>query len=901
MSDADWAHFHVHSENSTLDGMSKVGDLVAKAARIGQPAIALTDHGNMSGVVQLYKAAKQHSILPYPGVEAYLVPEHGGVWDSKAPRYHIGFLALTFRGYQALIRMVSNSYTRPQFSRFPRIDMDDLAILSNNAQGEVAILTGCYFGYVQQSIVAQDYVDPGDILDIYSSLFPDTTYVEIQNHYIDTHEDGFTDSKLADILYGLAQEKGLPIIITQDSHYLNVRDSVSHALMKRMVYGGAEDEFPGDSFHLASTRFVKSHHEQKHWDEALLGSADLLSKHKLVLPALEKFKAHIPSVVSNPLELVSRVCRKKLASLLTAGKLGGKEQVYKDRLDHELDVIQYLEIAGYFTLVRKIIQWCNNNDVFVEARGSANGSLVCYLLGITQVDPIEWGTLFERFLSRDRTKPPDIDLDVEDTKRVELLSYISQNFPTQQIGTFAKLGENSEGRGSVLVTYLAGQRKILGDQFTILGYNKIKVIEDIKDINEEDYIAIKRLANMEVRKSYGVHAAGLLISADSQTIEEYVPMMLVASSDTRVTQFSGDDIEDLGYCKIDVLGQRTLAMMRRCQEFMGRSKPTDFTWIPYDDPKTMKSLWEGRTDTGVFHFEGYTKSKGARQMKPVSTLDLCLAQGLFMPGAMESGETEKYLERRSRSTTRNRITYIHPAFEKALDWTYGCVIFQEQVIEIMRNLGMGIEAINIFFKVVKDSGSGSARRNEARLSQVRAEFESVCRRNKIRDVDAAWASTAGFVAYGFNRAHATGYGIRAYRCAYLKTHYPLQFMAALLESVAGKSDFEVRYTTEARRIGLRIMPPDINVSGAVWTIDTSLNAIRKGLSSVKGVGVKAATQIMENAPYKDLDDFIARTDSRAVTGGKHWPDKHDPRLLTGVVKALQLAGALESIGVGRFD
>jgi DNA polymerase-3 subunit alpha len=558
-------------------------------------------------------------------------------------------------------------------------------------------------------------------------------------------------------------------------------------------------------------------------------------------------------------------------------------------------------MAGYFALVRKIIYWCNINDIFVEARGSANGSLVCWLLGITQVDPLKWGTIFERFLSKDRIKPADIDLDVEDIARDRLLDYIKYHFPTEKISTFSKLGVDSEGRGSVLVSYMAGLRRSLGDDFAKEHIGaRIKTIEDVGILFPEDYEALKQLSEMEVRKSYGVHAAGIVVSASSQPIARYMPTMLVATSNTTVVQFTVDDVKQLGYTPIDILGQRTLTVMRRTAELLGRKKPIDFSWIPDNDKKTLRSLWEGRQLTGVFHFEGYTKSKGAKLMQPKTTMDLCLAQGLFMPGAMDSGQTDIFLKRRASVVERESVKYIHPAWEAALSQTHGAVIFQEQVIEIMRCLGMSIESINVFFAVVKDSGSGAVGRNEERLESVYKEFERHALAEGIKDPKAAYDSFAGLVNYSFNRAHATGYGIRSYRCAYLKTHFPLEFMTALLESNIGREN-EAAYVREARRIGIRILPADVNISGVVYTIDRSNNAIRRGIAAIKGCGGKAAGSISKAAPFINLGDLIARTDSRLVTGGKTYIETGRLEDLNGVLLKLKEAGALQSLGIDRLE
>lgn len=876
--------------------MSTVPRIVEKAASMGQPFVGLTDHGNMAGTVQLYTSARKHDILPFPGVEAYLLDPYATVEDKTPKRYHMGLLARNLNGYRNLIGMVSKSHTRPRFNRFPRITLDDLAQLSGDAGDDVILLTGCYFGLAQQTLITDGWKGALNVVKMYAQMFPHTV-VELQNHSI-CHEDDaplehpLDDDDIVEAMFDIAAELGLPAMATQDSHYLDQNDKEAHALMKRMVYGGVEDEFPGDSFHIASGEWVGDHYDDRVWDHVLETADWLASLNELTIPALDTFKAHVPQIVKSPDRVIAKLCDTALAAYEPAKR---KSKVYRERLDYELDVINDLGMAGYFMIVRNYVEWCKEKRICIEARGSANGSLVCFLLGITQVDPIKWNTLFDRFLSRDRIKPPDIDMDIEDTARGRLLAYLQRNFDTMQIGTWGGLGIRDDGAGSVLQTYktyLANQTpddKVRRSRI----YGGITSVDDVEKINKRDYRGLLRLGEMKVYRSYGVHAGGVLLSGSDQKITDYVPTMLVASSDTCVTQFDMDDVEKLGYLKLDVLGQATLTVMKHCQEMMGREDPTDFTWIPENDSEACKILREGRTENGIFHFEGYTKAKGGKKMGIRSTMDAVLAQGLFMPGAMDTGQTDMYLRRRRDKEERDSVTYIHPAFEAALKDTYGAVIFQEQVINIMRGLGMSIEGVNTFFKVVKDSGSGAVGRNSDRIDAVRAEFDELCRAEGIEeeDIDHAWDSTAGFVAYGFNRAHATGYGLRSYRCAYLKAHYPLEFMTALLQVWSGR-DKETPYVREARRLGIRILAPDVNISGAVWTLDRKSKAIRRGLLSIKGVGYNAAESIASNAPYDSIEDMIERNPARALTGGKAYLKDGT---MNGVLAKLRDVGALKSL------
>lgn len=586
-------------------------------------------------------------------------------------------------------------------------------------------------------------------------------------------------------------------------------------------------------------------------------------------------------------------------------------------VEEELEAIEHvLGLEQKFLDLRKRVRKTRRK------RKNPNASSVAYLVGITDDKPTTAPIGITK--TNDRTKPPDIDLDIEDEGRGRLLEYWLHKYGAVQIGTWGLLGssvdpETGEEKGSVLQTWITskrreceqrakawaekqearGKKRPIGSEIQAYSrgifnkmYAHVQNLEDVAAVSVEDYKHLRELSNMgSVYRSYGVHAGGVLLSGDDIKIEDYIPTMLVASSDTRVTQYAMDDVEAFGLLKMDVLGQSSLRMMKLCQELIGKDDPTDFSWIPEDDKEACKLLRDGRTKTGVFHFEGYTKAKGGREMKVQSTEDAVMVQALYMPGAMNSGQTADYIKRRFSAHERSKITYISPEFESALSRTYGTVIFQEQIIEIMRNFGLDIATINVFFKVVKDSGRGAVERNRERMNHVRGKFDAAVSARGV-DPDEAWEMLAGFASYGFNRAHASGYGIRSYRTAYLKAHYPGQFMAALLQTWAGR-DKERDYIREARRIGLRLLPPDVNVSGSTWTLDPENDrVIRRGLVSISGIGDKAAHAIAEQAPFDSIEDMIARVNGRAMTGGKKWMDTGE---WSGILLKLKDADALESL------
>jgi DNA polymerase-3 subunit alpha len=904
-----WWSAHTHSIYSSLDSIAPVHSIVEKASQLGHPALGLTDHGNMAGTVQAYKACKAAGMAFFPGVEAYLIDPDCTNWESpkrgeKVGRYHVGLLALDTRGYQALVEFVSMTHTRPRFNRFARCTLDDLATLGAEHGAHIALTTGCFFGLVQQGLVTDGVSKAERTIKMYATWFPNT-FVEMQNHDIDHGEQGHADqfshdNDIVDELRWIANRLGLPTIITQDSHYLDKTERKAHQMMKRMVYGGEEDGFPGDYYHVPHQAFVRKHYSQEQWDVGIAGLDHLLSLNKVTIPPLDNYSIHVPTVVAkNPQRKLQAMVKQALIDQ------GLDKPKYRERADMELDVIGHLGMANYFHMWDRIVRWCHAKSICIEARGSANGSLVAFLLGITQVDPLVWGTTFDRFLSKDRTKPPDIDMDVESKHRGRVVAFVQRTWPgATPIGTWSKLGTNEDGTGSVLVSYKAYRAKEAeaanGKEAKQRVYAVLQSLEDVeREYGTKDYEALEALAvvgndvaggKYGVYKSYGVHASGVLLSGDSVKIEEWIPTMLVASSDTTVTQFDQDDVEAFGLMKDDLLGQESLTVMRMCQELIGRKDPTDFSWIPNDDPTACKLLREGRLDTGIFHYEGYTKSKGGREMGIRSTKDAVLGQALFMPGAMNSGQKDLYIARRKSAEERAKVVYTHPIFETVLKDTHGCFIYQEQVINIMRGLGMPLASVNAFFKIVKDSGAGALTRNAERIAPLKKEYDACCKKHGIpqKTADKEWESLASFVAYGFNKAHAAGYGIRSYRTAYLKAHHPLEYMTALLQAWAGR-DKEKLYARECRRISIRLLPPDVNVSGPIWTLDRRAKAIRKGLLSIPGIGPNIAPLIASHAPYTSFDDLATRSN---ISGAKPWLTE---RRLAGQMKALDDVGALDAL------
>lgn len=883
-------HAHVHSEFSTLDGMGSVKALVAKAASLGQPAISLTDHGNMSGVFSLYTAAKREGLVPFLGLEPYVVSD---VLDKDAKRHHMTLVAYTTEGYQNLAALSTLTHQPTHFHIKPRFDLGDLASLAARGMLKgIACLTGCYFGLICQAIVTAEDPDVGmakaaSLVNTLQLMF-DRVYVEIQHHH--TNHETWDDNRLVEALYRLSLSTGAPPFITNDCHYCDKADKPLHDMMKSIAYRSEASEvaFPGDSYHLASEQWVKAHYRDHPavWEASEAAQLELLEANKLAIPHLDTYRYHVPSLAQDANATLRELCERSLA-----GK-GFEDSTYTERLEYELKVIGDLGFADYFLLVHDYVEWATEQGIFVMARGSAAGSLVCWLLGFTQIDPIFWDLTFDRFLTPDRVRPPDIDLDIEDKRRHEIVDYLIKKYGIVQIGTYNRLAFDDEtGKGSLFVQFIANQRKLLDEETFAERYKGVRSLHALSEIEPETAQKVMQLGEIPLRRSPGAHAAGFVVESSEHRIADWVPLMYIPSSKTTVTQMMMDDIEDAGFIKIDLLGLRSLSTASRCLELLGKD---GLDWIPLDDHETMTFLRKGKVGSGVFQLEGHAAAIGCRQVKVRTVRDIILVNALYRPATRDSGYVEAFLHNRKNPKA---VVYPHPIFERHLGETYGVPAFQEQVLGILRDLGMPVEELNAFLKAVKakHAKAGYSDASTAIFNENREKFLKLCENVGMSESaqDYAWTLVEGFAAYGFNRAHATAYGLFGYQLAYLKIHHPLEFHTALLETSVGTPK-EDDYVKEVRRVGIPILPVCVNRSKAVWTIDRDAGAIRRGLNSLHGVGSKAAEEIAANAPYVSVDDLASRTQARLVTGFKDWKKKG---ILTGVVEKLRLAGALRDIGM----
>lgn len=881
---------HAHSEFSVLDGMDTVQTMVNRVAELSQPAMALTDHGTLAGVVQGYKAAKKAGIAFFPGVEAYVVRD---VHDptTREDRFHLGMLALDAQGYEALSKLVTLSFRKDRFYRKPIIDLSDLAYLHDEGHADhLAITTGCYFGLVVQQGVRNgwDMDAMTAMTEMLARWFPHT-FVEVQNHGV-THDDGTTDLMVAETLTDIAAVLGLPVVVGGDSHYIHPHQQSAHDLMKDICYfGDGEDfHFPGGPYHLLDDHEAFGAFPDNMREALVEGHEALLDLHQVTIPPLDDYKFHVPKMVASDADQALRdEVKTGLRDFLVSNPGLKPYEItrYGQQVHHELDVIHRMGMANYFLLVKRhVTEWCRDNGIIINTRGSANGSLVCFLLGITNVDPIQWGTSFDRFLSLDRMKPPDIDIDVDFRGRDRVIEHLRQVFPTMvQVGTYARIGitldpDTGEEKGSVLVQYMAAMTR--------------KDPDFDKRVKPEHRTALDELAATPVYKSLGTNAAGFVLPGDDHPIDTYLPLARVISSDTTVTQITKDDVEALGYMKLDILGLRALQTLNGTLTRIGR-QPNEWDWIPWDDKRACALLRSGNC-VGLFQYEGFSAQRGGREMGIKNTLDVILGLALYRPALMSGGQKDQYLA--NRRLPRARQARLPALFDPIVNDTAGVLLFQEQVLEVLRAIKMRFQDYNDLMTAVKAS-NGFIRNAAETFERIEPIFYDLCEEAGLdyRQSDDTWAAVVGFTEYGFNRAHATSYGLMSYRSAYLKAHYPLEYMASLLDVWAGEKK-EPLYVAEARRLGFTIVKADVNYSSPSWDIDPSRpKALRKGLVTLPGIGWNVAEAIVAHRPdggYVSVSDFVERVPGRPVTGGKGWKARKE---LVGVCRTLAEAGAFRSL------
>ncbi len=869
-----FTHLHVHSEYSLLDGAARVADLPKRAKELGQNAMALTDHGVMYGAVDFYKACKKEGIKPIIGCEVYVAPRtlYDKSTKEDAENYHLVLLVKNEIGYKNLCKIVSKAAIDGFYYR-PRTDMNELKA---HSEGLVA-MSACLAGLIPSKLAEGDYDGAKEALLNYKSIFEDF-YLELQDHNIAKQRE------IMPSLLRLAKETDTPLVATNDSHYIKKEDATYQDVLLCIQTGkNLSDEnrmrFDTDEF------YVKSEEEMRNIFAFAPEAVDNTQKiadmcnfefefHKKLLPQFD-----VPEGYTN-VGYLDFLCRKGLTE-----RYG--ENVNEDivnRLDYELSVINSMGFTDYFLIVSDFVGYAKRNGIFVgPGRGSAAGSVVSYALKITDIDPIKYNLLFERFLNPERVSMPDIDIDFCIERRGEVIDYVVNKYGKDnvcQIVTFGTMKARGALRDSGRVMGISYSEvdqvaKMVPKTLNITLEEAIKTPK-LKEAYDSDD-TVKRLVNTAMSieglpKSSGTHAAGVVICGER--LDENIP--LSKNDDVVVTQFTKDTVEELGLLKMDFLGLKNLTIIRNCLEIAEtQGVKIELDKIPYDSPEVYKMISVGDTE-GVFQLESGGMTNFMRKLEPTNLEDIIAGISLYRPGPMDF--IPQYIRNKQNPEC---ITYKHPALEKILKDTYGCIVYQEQVMEIVRTLaGFSLGGADMVRRAM--SKKKAHEMEKARKNFIYGEEDEngnvVIEGCLRRGIDEKTASSIfddmdAFAKYAFNKSHAAAYAVVAYQTAYLKCFYPVYFMAALITGFMDESEKVALYVEKCKSMGIEILPPDINRSLSSFSVEGK--NIRFGLGTVKNVGIafmdKVVAERRENGDFKSFSDFAKRMsrhelNKRAVEG-----------------------------------
>jgi DNA polymerase-3 subunit alpha len=890
-------HLHTHSEYSVLDGALKIGDMLAAARDFRMPAVALTDHGNVFGAVEFFKQAKKQDIKPILGVEAYVAPrsrlEKGSV-DSEVHHFHLILLVKNEEGYRNLCRLVTQSYLEGFYYR-PRIDKE---ILARHSRGLIG-LSSCLKGEVSYLIGKGLEADAEQVALEYAEIFAKGDfYLELQDH-------GLPPQKGVNAgLIRLARKRGLPLVATNDVHYLRREDAESHdVLLCIQTNKKVSDQ---DRIRFGSTEFYfKSGEEMAALfgdvPDALHNTLHIAAQCEFRFPSSGHFLPRFaPPDGADLSDYFARIVREGFAARVPGieerrrrGEAGHSIEEYEDRLDREIKLIQSMKFEGYFLIVWDLIRAAREKGIPVgPGRGSAAGSIVSWSLGVTEVDPIEFDLLFERFLNPERISLPDIDIDFCGRRRGEVLTYVTQKYGQDnvcQIITFGTMAARGAIRdvGRALDVPLPEVDRIakmipFGTDSTIA--DAVKNIPPLRELRKGNakiahLLTIAERLEGQVRHP-SIHAAGIVITP--RPLVEYMPLYQSVKGEI-TTQFPMGDIEAIGLLKMDLLGLRNLTVIRDTIELVEKDvgERIDPAAIPLDDPATFQLFQAGNTD-GVFQFESHGMKDLLRSYGPETFRDLIALNALYRPGPLKSGMTDQFIKRKRHP---EQATVEFPEFEPILKETRGIIVYQEQVMKIATELGgFSLAEADLLRKAMGKKVAEIMEEQKLRFLQgAQKKGLSKGRAAKIFD------QIRHFAEYGFNKSHAAVYAYLAYQTAYLKAHYPVHFLAALLTSEAEKGATSQlwKYINECQAMGIKVLPPDINESGLSFTVASG--AIRFGLGAIKNVGEAAVLAVLRARERK----------GRFRTPFEIFEETEPQVLNRKVVESLIKAGAFDSLGWKR--
>jgi len=908
-----FVHLHAHTEYSMLDGAAKIKDYLKKVSELNQPAAAITDHGNLYGALEFYNEATKIGVKPIIGYEAYLTPtsRFERPERDKNKRYHLTLLAENNVGYQNLVELVSKAYLEGYYYK-PRIDYE---LLEEYSTGLIA-LSGCLGGEIAQFLAPDGSKEEGNNDEVRSyenALLVAKKYQQIfgkDNFFIELHNHGIPQQiEILSDLVKISKEIGAPLVATNDSHYVEQVNSSAHdALLCVQTNATLDDEnrfkFEGSGYYVKSSEEMRELFPEDKYSDACDNTLKIAER---IEYNFEFDKTYLPDFPVNQNQTTEELLRSKV--------LEGANERYKNiddevmsRINYELDVINTMGYASYFLIVGDLIEFAKKNKIRTGAgRGSAAGSIVSYCLGITGIDPIKYGLIFERFLNKGRKSLPDIDMDFDERYRTDVINYAIEKYGQDKVAhivTFATIKAKQAIRDAARVLGLpfsSGDKvaklmppMILGNTATISecleldqdnnsGYSKefFSASEELRKEYGSDS-EVKKIIDIALgleglRRQDGIHAAAIVISPEK--ITNYLPIQRKGENSEIVTQYEMHTVEQLGLLKMDFLGLRNLSILDRTIELIGDPQ-FDIDNVLLDDPKTFKLFSEGRM-TGVFQLESRVAQTVSKNLNPKRFEDIVALVALIRPGPLGAGMHNEFAD---RANSRREIEYLHNDLEPILSETYGIILYQEQVMQIAEKIaGFNLqEADNL--RVAMGKKIPKVMEEQRIKFTVGAANKGYSEQFAIELFD----QIAYFAGYGFNKSHSVPYALLAYQTAYLKANYPAEYLAACLTAVKRDKDRTAIFLSEARELGVSVKTPDINVSFEDFTVRE--NEILFGLSAVRNVGDITAQKIVQerdvNGVFTTLEDFLSRIDSRSL-------NKRG-------IEALIQGGGLDKFGFTRF-
>ncbi len=870
MKHARFVHLHVHTQYSLLDGAIRLDSLIEQAAAFRMPAVAVTDHGNIFGAIEFYQKASSGGVKPIIGCEMYVAPNdrrdrtHSPGEDIA---YHLILLAKNIHGYRNLCKLLTRAYLEGFYYK-PRVDK---TLLKEHNEGLIA-LSACLQGEIPRLVLAGRFNDALRVAEEYREMFPDRRF------YLELQDNGIKEQKRVNqALIEISRATDIPLVATNDCHYLTKGDSRAHDILLCIQTGKTTNSpqrmrFETDQFYLKSPEEMATLFSEV--PQAIENTVEIAERCNLELSLNE---THLPDFPLPEGETVDSLLERKAGEglerrLARMGNEGEeKKWPYYERLKKELNVIKKTGFSGYFLIVSDFIEEARRKGIPVgPGRGSAAGSLVAYALGITNLDPIRYNLLFERFLNPERISLPDIDIDFCFEGRDEIIRYVTGKYGKDnvtQIITFGQMKARAVIRdvGRALdMSYQEVDRiaKLIPSRLNITIEEALKEEPRLKRLAEED----PRVAELiDIAKALeglprhaSTHAAGVVIS--QKPLVEYLPLFKGQKENIVTTQFQMKDIEKIGLVKFDFLGIKTLTVIDRAVKEVERNRGerVDMDNIPLDDEKTYRLLSAANTN-GIFQLESSGIKELLKKLRPEKFEDLIATVALYRPGPLQSGMVDEFIKRKhGREPVRYELTQL----EDILETTYGVMVYQEQVMEIAKVLaGYTPGEADVLRKAM------GKKVPEVMLEQ-RERFLKGCRENGIPmgKAEKIFELMAKFAGYGFNKSHSAAYALIAYQTAYLKAHYPAEFMSALLSANMGDTDKIVKYIADCREMGIKVLPPDINRSSMDFTV--SGDTIRFGLRAVKNVGSSAIEEILrareEAGEFTSIEDFLERVDGRRV-------------------------------------